>query len=271
MARTYKYSVLSAIPDPRRGERVNVGILVFRPDGIDLRLPQVSSKLRALTGQNLQRRIEGVQALYERMFVRSQTPSEMLKRFQSVEPMLAPSDLGSFVASTTDYDKVIEEILATLVVVPRRERGETEPKFKTQIANNFREAGLLAPKDEGIESGKVVKNFQIGSEEGVVADFAMKNGMFHVASTLDMRKEQHGLLEASYKSIVLDRAQANYPDQVETVGVLILDPGAHSSFRTQIALFEKYADRMFDLTDPKAEKRLRRHFQDAMDHSDPLL
>jgi hypothetical protein len=51
MARSYKYAVLTAVPNPRRGERVNVGIIVFRPDGFDVRFKQAEYKLRALTGE----------------------------------------------------------------------------------------------------------------------------------------------------------------------------------------------------------------------------
>ena len=32
MAHIFKYAVLMAIPDPARGERVNVGLVIFRED-----------------------------------------------------------------------------------------------------------------------------------------------------------------------------------------------------------------------------------------------
>ncbi len=35
MAISYKFSIISAIPDPRRGERVNVGIAVFDKSGVE--------------------------------------------------------------------------------------------------------------------------------------------------------------------------------------------------------------------------------------------
>ena len=52
MAHTYEYAVLTAVPNPRRGERVNVGIIVFRDDRIDVRFKEAVYKLRALTGEN---------------------------------------------------------------------------------------------------------------------------------------------------------------------------------------------------------------------------
>jgi hypothetical protein len=49
MAHTYQYSILTAIPDARRGERVNVGIVVFREGKADVRFVQAAFKLKALT------------------------------------------------------------------------------------------------------------------------------------------------------------------------------------------------------------------------------
>ena len=38
MARTYKFAVLRATPDPRKGEVINVGIVVFHPETTDIRI-----------------------------------------------------------------------------------------------------------------------------------------------------------------------------------------------------------------------------------------
>ena len=49
MAHIFNYSILTAIPDARRGERVNVGIVVFLAERLDIRFSDIA-KLRALTG-----------------------------------------------------------------------------------------------------------------------------------------------------------------------------------------------------------------------------
>ena len=49
MAVTYKYSILQAVPDPRRGERVNVGVVVFLADRLDVRLHLLPSSKMHLT------------------------------------------------------------------------------------------------------------------------------------------------------------------------------------------------------------------------------
>jgi hypothetical protein len=51
MAPSYKFSVVQARPDRMRGERVNVGVIVRGPDGVDVRLPEIR-KLSPLTGHH---------------------------------------------------------------------------------------------------------------------------------------------------------------------------------------------------------------------------
>ena len=51
MVHVYDYAVLQAIPDQRRGERVNIGVAVLKEDGLGIRVFE-SRKVQALTGQS---------------------------------------------------------------------------------------------------------------------------------------------------------------------------------------------------------------------------
>jgi len=48
MARSYSFAVLRLAPDPARGEAVNLGIVVFRDEDVDVRLGEVMTRARAL-------------------------------------------------------------------------------------------------------------------------------------------------------------------------------------------------------------------------------
>ena len=40
MENIYNYAILQVIPDARRGERVNIGIVIFKMDGLDIRVSE---------------------------------------------------------------------------------------------------------------------------------------------------------------------------------------------------------------------------------------
>lgn len=264
MAATYDYAVLTAVPDPRRGERVNVGIVVFRNDRIDVRFESVSYKLRALTGNNLEGRVATAAARFQSMFAEGQTPAVALRRIAGVEPLLKPSELGHFSAvSDADYEERIADILKSLVAVPKREKGETKSRVNTEMAADFRKANILASAEEGLVHGKVLRNYTVDDSEGLVADFALKNGKLHVTSTLDLRKASAGISEAALKSIILDRAKKK-SKKTKTIGVYAVDADMKDAFRQQLNLLDEYSDVMFDWLDRESRRKLGHLFEDAI-------
>jgi hypothetical protein len=266
MARTYKYVVLTAIPEPRRGERINVGIAVFRDDRIDVRFRQAAYKLRAITGQNWDSRVESAQARLESLFAGNKEPAVVLSEFEMVEPLLKPSKPGFLNLNTEEeYEERVEQIIRSLVALSAKERVEAKSRINTEIAKEFSRVNVLARGDESIDDHKIVRNFVIDESEGLQADFALKNGKLHVASTLDLRKQNAGLGESALKSIVLDKAVKKHgKDQVVTIGVYAVDPDMRESFKSHIDLLGDYAQELYDWQDPDGRLRFQHALYDAM-------
>jgi hypothetical protein len=266
MAHSYEYAVLTAVPNPRRGERVNVGIIVFRPDGFDVRFKQAEYKLRALTGDSWKARIESAEMSLKSLFDPNQSASDALEKIKIVDPLFQPSGLGFLKpASEDEYNILVEQILASLVALPpKREKAETKTRINTEIASAFRKVNILAKKDETIEDNKVVPNFVIDSDEGLIAPFALKNGKLIVTSTLDLRKSSTGLAESALSSIILDKAKRRYNDDVKTLGVYAVDRGMKENFGSLLNLLNDYADDLFDWSDIDGNRRFRRTVYDAL-------
>ncbi|MEQ8585314.1 MAG: DUF3037 domain-containing protein [Thalassobaculaceae bacterium] len=265
MARSFDYVILMAIPNPRRGERVNVGVAVFLDDRVDIRLPQASFKIRALTGKNWDDRIESAEAALQESFRPGAPTAEILASFHMVEQLLVPSKVGYLVANSAEqYEERVDQILQSLVALPKKERFTQKSRINTEIAAEFRRVKILARGNETIEDHKVVRNFVIDSKEGLAADFALRNGKVHVASTLDLRKQTAGLGEAALKSIVLDKAQKKFSDIALTIGVYAIDQNMRDEFRAHIELLGDYSNELYDWTDSTSRSRLQKRVYDAL-------
>jgi hypothetical protein len=263
MAHSYEYAVLTAVPNPRRGERVNVGIVVFLPDRTDVRFKHAEYKLRALTGENWGVYIESMESSIKRLTAGN--AQERLKQLNAIEPLLQPSELGHLrAANDAQYETQIEQILASLVALPKREKTETKTRINTEISKEFRRLRLLAQGDESIEDHKIVRDFAIDAEENLVADFALKNGKLIVTSTLDLRKQASSLAEAALKSITLDKATRKYHDAVKTVGVYVVDQGMKETFKPQISMLGDYAELLYDWGDRDERDEFKRRVFDAL-------
>ena len=46
----FDYSLLKYLPDPKRGEVINIGLIVFRNSGVDVRLLKNTTKVRVFDG-----------------------------------------------------------------------------------------------------------------------------------------------------------------------------------------------------------------------------
>jgi hypothetical protein len=247
MAHTFKYSILTAIPDRRRGERVNVGIVVFRDGGLDVRFQQAAFKLKALTRENWDSRIEGIRQRITGIYKPLDSPEEMLDKIGFADPLIAPSGIGTLTShSVADYENNINEIMESLVLLPKPKHADAASRINTEIAMIFRKAKALAKKEQSLRDGKIVRGLPVAPSEGLTADFALQNSVMHIASTLDLRKQSARLDEAALKSIVLDKSRDKYGKRARLIGVYAVEPDMKKHFSQHIELLSDYADESYN-------------------------
>jgi hypothetical protein len=247
MGPIYKYAVLEAIPDPRKGERVNVGVAAFSPTGLEIRFGSVGAKLRALTGRSWSPDFDAAKANLLSIFDAQKAPEEWRESALQWSAWLKPSALGSLrAASPEEFFERIDHIIKTLVDVPppTAKRPKTT-RIKTEITRALQENALLADRGESITSGRVVKDYLVAPEEDLWADFAAKNGAMLVVSALDLRKQNTPRGEAALKSITLDTADRIYNGAAKTVGIYAVDPTALPEYRPHLAMLHEYAKTAF--------------------------
>ena len=265
MAHTYSYSILTAIPDRRRGERVNVGIVVFREGKADVRFAQAAFKLKALTRENWESRIEAIRERIAGLCKQPGSPADLLEKVAFVDSLIVPSGMGTLTAhSASDYEKTVEQILESLVLLPKLKASDAVSRINTEIAKTFRKAKALAKPDQGLKEGKIVRFLPVAPNEGLLADFALRNGRMHIASTLDLRKQSVRLDEAALKSIVLVKSRDVYGKSVRRIGVYAVEPDLKKHFSHHIELLSDYADETYNwLEQTKRNKFLKTMYGEA--------
>jgi len=268
MEHTYKYTILTAVPDPRRGERVNVGIVIFKDGGLDVRFRQASAKLKALTGATWESRIQSVEKLIKGAYDKDAPAEDVLRRIELIDPIIVPVGFGEInTTGGADFEARIDEILSSLVLPPRQLRAKGQSRINTEIANIFRKHKVLADSNESISKKKIVRDLPIAPSEGLRADFALQNGRLHVASTLDLRKANTSLAEAALKSITLDKAHDVYEkkrQKIRTIGVYAVPSDMRAHFKQHIELLGDYADEIYNWEDRRQHEKFLKTMYDAM-------
>src|SRR3984893_13627180 len=243
MAHTFKYAILTAIPDQRRGERVNIGLVVFLRDHLDIRFSDLSKVAAIAGGGNWGEYADKVAERLHKRFVTNRDPAEFMRLSGVSERIIRLSEIAWFsIPDETLYETRVSSILDTLVKKPRPETRPRSSRINTEMASEFKRARVLASPREGIEDRKVVRDFYISEEEGLRADFAVKNGIMHATATLDLRKTTVHLSYATLPALILDKAVKTFGNETKRFGVYAAQQSTMAQFRPHLKILADYAD-----------------------------
>jgi hypothetical protein len=263
MAHTFSYAIIKAVPDPRRGERVNVGIIVFLSERVDARFSDLA-KLSALRSGNWDQYATEARDRIVASYRANEKPAAFIERFSLLEDVLGFSDVAWFsVDRAEQYEDRIKDILAALVLRPKPEPKSKSTRINTEIAKTFRSVGILAKSDESIDDNKVVRDFYVSQEDDLKADFAVKNGVYRVVATLDLRGSQVGKSQAAIKAITLDRAREAFGATAKRLAVYAAPPGT-PQYRPHIHMLGEYSDDLYNWLDPGERRAYMRAIYDAL-------
>ena len=224
MALSFKFSILQAAPDPRRGERVNVGLVVFLKDKVDFRMPELR-KLRALTGHGWDDIARAYGGQIEKGFADQRDPEALIKSVALLSETFVPSDLGELhLRSESEYEERIDSILASLIMKPTLSRGEKKARINSEISKMLQAQQVLAKRGQTIDDHVVVRSFVVSQEKSLVADFAYKNGSYRIVSTLDLRTSGAAHGKACERGATLHFARESLGSETKTLAVYAVDP-----------------------------------------------
>ena len=233
MGHSYSFAVIRFAPDDVRGERLNIGLIVFTDHGVDIRLSRRLDRVKVMSGAL---NIDSVALIAHNLehldaFSRQEgklTVAERADAFKRVGP-LALSEVGTFVtAATGGYEERIQQIMRVFVEPePAIVKSATKKtRLFSEIKMAFKKKNVLASKHEGIESHRIVFNHAI--YDGLFADLCLKNSVYHIIQTVDASGDEN-MLRRSISSIavsalVLESARMKFGQ--ETKGRLVYQASA---------------------------------------------
>lgn len=184
---SFEYSILKYMPDPKRGEVVNFGLVVFVSSGIDVRVLSSAAKLRLIDGESS---LEDIESFRDSLGTLSSLCGddsslyEMLRVFKGAAYI---SDKASFVIDhLQQYESKVTRLFNDLVKpYSIRETHARVSRIHTTIKNKFESMNILAKGIEDLGQHKVVYNFPINEKSGFSADFLLKNGRYHITEAID--------------------------------------------------------------------------------------
>lgn len=219
MGRSYNYVIAQLEANPMRGERLNVAIVVFDNDRLNVHRARNLDKLRAISGALNTNVVE--QALANLCVTDSGViedapidTAERLNALQTLSPF-SFSALGQFFSESPEtYEHTISRLLTQLVEpepTPKPSKPLRRSRLIGALKAAFRAERILAEKGEGIDSHRILAHEPLA--DGLNADFLLMNGAMHVVQAVDAGATENirkAVQEIGVSSLVFEQAKMNF-------------------------------------------------------------
>lgn len=244
---TYRYSLIRLTPNFEKGETINVGLVVYLDHGIDVRIINSESKLKAID-TNLD--LTYLNDLTNSLIQISEIVEDVKLLPKLFKGSLSLSSFGMFsLHKNCTYDEKIKDLMDRLINPHKKKYKKVKRNIFFDIKDFFKKQGILGQSDDDLLNHKVVTNFTISHDEGLSADFLLKNGRYHLTETIDFRSEniKKQMGEAAISAITISKANEIYNNNLDSFIIYAAETVAQEqSARKQLNLLEKHADTLIN-------------------------
>lgn len=249
---TFEYSIIKYMPDPKRGEIVNVGLVVFNAGRADVRVLNASAKVRIIDGTT---RIEDLESLKEgitSVAALADNPKqaiELLKSFRASSSFL--SEPSCFVLDDINqYEKRVSALFNELVKpYSSKEKVIKSSRIHTYVKNIFQGMEILGKDVDDLSRHKVIYNYPLNENSGFSADFLLKNGKFHMTEAIDFNLNDPSakFKETTMKVMTFMEGRKFLGDDSARYFVYFASAAKEKEVIPHINLAEEYSDKIFNL------------------------
>jgi len=245
----FSYAVIKYMANAYRQEVVNVGLVVFKPNNIDVRVLSSSAKVRLLDGGSRQEDLEELKMHYEYLCSDIEDQQEQIKTLNLLNDRTFISPPAFFgIDDISEYENRVSELFDKLVKPHVAKRKKYSTRFATDIKKDFEKMKVLASDPSELYEHKVVHNFEINN--GLTADFLLKNGKYHLTETIDYNVHDLNAKnkETTLKLMTFMEGEKTFKGDVNRYFVYRASAEKEVELTQQINLAEDYSDKTFNFS-----------------------
>ncbi|NHC51489.1 DUF3037 domain-containing protein [Pseudomonas sp. AU8050] len=267
-----RYSLIQFTPDRKRNETVNIGLLVFLQEEISIHMCESIRKIRAVDGITTANELKIAEARIRKIFSSIDSCSDSFQReFDFLRSMLPRSyqltSLGYFKCESTEQANLkIAKLMEDLVIPPKpRATRASGTRIITNLRKLFQQHNLFSTSVEDILNHRVVEKFPISERANLHADFAMKNGVYHITETIDLaaRDSSMKFKEAGLKSFILAKAKLELGNETRCYAVYSANSSDEKDKSEAIDLLNEGSDFIYNLNSARDKIAYIQQMEDA--------
>lgn len=255
----FDYALIRYTPNPKRGETINIGLVVFLKTGIDVRVLASSAKVRMVDGESSQLDIDQLRNSMQTLAMAVKTPDEQYQLLSSFNASLFLSKKNQFALDElSQYEDKIGRLFSDLVKpYAGKEKIIRNSRLTTKLKHKFASLDLLAKDTSELSKHKIVQNYPISEKMGLSADFLFKNGIYHLSEVVDFNVNdiQSKLKETSLKAMTFMVSHKELNEAVNCYFVYSASSEKENEITHHLNLVEDYSNRMFNISSNEDYKK----------------
>lgn len=246
----FEYALIRYIPNPKRGETINIGLIVFKEGDADIRVLDSVAKVRMIDGKTSQKDLFGFQESIRKLAGFASTPEEQYSLLSNFDNNVFLSSKGQFALDDLkQYESKVTRLFRELVKPFSMKNNEIKmERLTTELKHKFESMQILAKDHSELTKHKVCANYPINEAMGLRADFVLKNGIFHVTETVDFNVNdlQSKLKETSFKMLTFMQSKTVF-DNPACYFVYSASAAKDKVISQHLAVAEGYSTKLFNL------------------------
>ncbi len=257
--RSFKYSIIKYMPDPKRGEIINVGLVVFKADSLDVRVINAAAKLRMLDGSS---NIEDIENLKDSIEQISELSGSVDRSLSILKSFRSPSYLSETAEFIIDDDNQYEQRvrnLFNLLIKPHsaKDKVTRTPRILSHLKDKFESMDLLAKSTDDLSRHKMVYNYPLNEKSGFNADFILKNGKYHITEAIDFNVNDLNskFKETSVKVMTFMEGRKALGEKTGSYFVYTATSAVEKEITSHLNMASDYSDELFNLANVKDAAR----------------
>lgn len=212
-----KYSLFMIHPTPERLDQVVAGAVFHNGSKWDVRAGSDVHKMLAIDPTFKPQRLAHLRDFLARACSDARDIASVRSYLSAsgASVCLHSSEEAFVFSDDAQYESQIQAVMSESVDVtkaraPRRPRN----RVRRDLRARFQALQLWSKQDADIERHRVVEQFMLSQDHGIVAEFALRNGAMHITETIDfaLHTATAKRIEAQAKTLVLDEAQRVFGD-----------------------------------------------------------
>jgi hypothetical protein len=248
----FDFSIIKYMPNVKRGEIINLGLVIYGPNGLDFKFLDSYSKARMLDGVTNELSLTNLNSHLRELLIEEDLNSgiELINTLQKSIYLTKPSSfqLSPFETYNQKVQKLYNDLIKPYTLIETRPR-KTHCRLMSDIKRKLSRQSLLSNNIDDLHKHKIIPSFVLNETSGLTADFMLKNGVYHMSSVVDFNVNDIAskFKETGLKVLSFHEGEKRVSDSIKKYFVYSAEPKKENDIAAHLGLVDGNCDLMFNM------------------------